>query len=65
MSLPTCYLGHLLRLPRDRVVRRTPMTTKDGGNRYLEVCQGSELKDIATLAVNRTAWRHKLAKLVF
>ena len=39
-------------------------------NRYPEGsifmdCQGSELKDLETLAVNRTAWRHKVAALVF
>ena len=27
--------------------------------------QGSELKDLETLAVNRTAWQHKLAARVF
>ena len=66
------YLGHLLRLPRDSVVRRTliAMTDGDNPNRYPEGsifmdCQGSELKDLETLAVNRTAWRHKVAALVF
>ena len=66
------YLGHLLRLPRDSVVRRTliAMTDGDNLNRYPEEsifmdCQGSELKNLETLAVNRTAWRHKVATLVF
>ena len=66
------YLGHLQRLPRDSVVRRTliAMTDGDNPNRYPEGsifmdCQGSELKDLETLAVNRTAWRHKVAALVF
>ena len=67
------YLGHLLRLPRDSVVRRTliiAMTDGDNPNRYPEGsifmdCHGSELKDLETLAVNRTAWRHKVAALVF
>ena len=66
------YLGHLLRLPRDNVVRRTliAMTDGDNPNRYPKGsifmdCQGSELKDLETLAVNRTAWRHKVAALVF
>ena len=56
------YLGHLLRLPRDSVVRRTliAMTDGDNPNRYPEGsifmdCQGSELKDLETLAVNMAA----------
>ena len=47
------YLGHLLRLPRDSVVRRTLIAMTDGDNpkRYPEGsifmdCQGSELKDL-------------------
>ena len=66
------YLGHLLHLPRDSVVCRTliAMTDGDNPNRYPEGsifmdCQGSEPKDLETLAVNRTAWRHKVAALVF
>ena len=58
------YLGHLLRLPHDSVVRRTLVAMAGGGNRYPEGslfmdCQGSELKDLETLAVNRTAWRSR------
>ena len=53
------YQGHLLRLPHDSVVRRTFIAMAGGGNRYPEGslfmdCQGSELKDIETLAVHRT-----------
>ena len=45
------------------------MTDVDNLNRYPEGsifmdCQGSELKDLETLAVNHTAWRHKVAALV-
>ena len=65
------YLGHLLRLPHDSVVRRTliVIAMAGGGNRYPEGslfmdCQGSELKDLETLAVTRTAWRSKVATLV-
>ena len=63
------YLGHLLRLPHDSVVRRTLVAMAGGGNRYPEGslfvdCQGSELKDLETLAVNRTAWRSKVTTLV-
>ena len=65
----SCYLGHLLRLPSDGVVRRTLMAMADGGNRYLKGsvhgCQCSEMKDLETLAVNRTARRNKVATLVF
>ena len=63
------YLGHLLRLPYDSVVRRTLVAMAGGGNRYPEGslfmdCQGSELKDLETLAVNRTTWRSKVTTLV-
>ena len=59
------YLGHLLRLPHDRVVRITLMAMTGGGNRYpagslFMECQGSELKYLETLEVNRTAWRNKV-----
>ena len=64
------YLGHLLRLPHDSVVRRTLIAMAGGGNGYQEgslfmYCQASELKDLETLAVNRMAWRNKVATLVF
>ena len=64
------YLGHLLRLPHESVVRRTLIAIAGGGNRYPEGshfmdCQGSELKHLGTLAVNRTAWRSKVATFVF
>ena len=63
------YLGHLLRLPHDSVVRRTLLAMAGGGNRYPEGslftdCQGSELKYLKTLAVNCTTWRSKVATLV-
>ena len=49
------YLGHLLRFPHDRVVRRT-LTAMTEGSLFID-CQGSELKDLETLAMNRTAWQ--------
>ena len=55
------YLGHLLRLPHDSVVRRTVIAMAGGGNCYPELgslfmdCQGSELKDLETLPVNGMA----------
>ena len=65
------YLGHLLRLPCDSVVRRTQiaMTDGDNTNRYPEGsifidCQGSELKDLElrpwqwTALHGGTKWRH-------
>ena len=59
------YLGHILCIRRYSVVRRTLMAMTGGGNRYPEGslfmdCQGSELKDLDTLAVKRTALRHKV-----
>ena len=66
------YLGHLLHLPCDSVVRRTLIAMTDGDNPNCHPewsifmdCQDSEVKDLETLAVNRTAWRHKVAALVF
>ena len=63
------YLGHLLRLPHDSIVHRTLIAMADGGNRYPEGSlfmdyQGSLLKDLETLAVNRTAWWSNVATLV-
>ena len=51
------HLGHLLRLPRDSVVRRTliAMTDGDNPNRYPE----------GSIFMDRTEWRHKVAALVF
>ena len=54
------YLGHLLRLPHDSVVRRTLIAMAGGGNRYPEGSifmngQGSELKYLETLAMNHPA----------
>ena len=52
------------------VVRRILMAMTSGDNRYPEGIlfidgQGSELKDLETLAVNCNAWRYKMATVVF
>ena len=62
-------LRYLLRLPHDSVVRRTlvVMTGRNlypKGSQFMD-CHGSELNDLDTLAANRTAWRYKVATLVF
>ena len=67
--LAICYLGHMLGLRHDRIVRQTIMAMLGGGNRSPEGslfvdCQGSELKDIDTPTKNHTAWRNKVAILV-
>ena len=67
------YLERLLRTPPDSwdmMARHTLITMTDGVNRYPEGslfmdCQGSQLKDIETLETNRTAWRNKVATLVW
>ena len=60
-------MGYVAKHP-EMMVRRTPMTMTSGGNHYLEGslfidCQGSEMY-IEPLAMNRTAWRNKVAILV-
>ena len=55
------YLGHLLCLPRDSMVRRSLMAMAGGGNRYPEGIlfmdnQGSELKYLDTLAYGQVSW---------
>ena len=49
------YLAHRLRLPHVRVVRRT-LAAMTEGSLFID-CQGSELKELETLAMNRTAWQ--------
>ena len=63
------YLGHVLRLPADRVVRRSHMARVKGGTYYPEGSMFSDCEDVGlpnleTMASNRFVWRAKVASLV-
>ena len=63
------YLGHLMRLPADRVVWRSLMALVKGGAYYPEGslfsdCEDVGLPNLETMASNRCDWRAKLASLV-
>ena len=51
------YLGPLL------VSHMTVWSAEPEGSLFMD-CQGTELKDLDTLTVNRTAWRSKVATLM-
>ena len=62
------YLGHVLRLPQDRIVRRSLIALVKGGTYYPEGslfsdCEIDGLHQLMMLATNRSAWRAKVASL--
>ena len=62
------YLGHVLRMPADRMVRRSLMARVKGGTYYpvgslLSDCVGEEMHTLEALAANRKVWRAKVASL--
>ena len=62
------YLGHVLRLPQDRIVRRSPIALVKGGTYYpdgslFSDCEVDGLHQLMMLATNRSAWRAKVASL--
>ena len=62
------YLGHVLRLPQDRIVRRSLIARVKGGTYYPEGslfsdCEVDGLHQLMMLATNRSAWRAKVASL--
>ena len=62
------YLGHVLRMPADRMVRRSLMALVKGGAHYpagslLSDCVGEELRTLEAMAANRNVWRAKVASL--
>ena len=62
------YLGHVLRLPQDRIVRRSLIALVKGGTYYPEAslfsdCEVDGLHQLMMLATNRSAWRAKVASL--
>ena len=62
------YLGHVLRLSPDRIVRRALIALVKGGTHYPDgsLFSDSELENVQELldtAMNRSAWRAKVASL--
>ena len=62
------YLGHVLRLPPDRIVRCSLIALVKGGTYYPEGslfsdCEVDGLRQLIETATNRPAWRAKVASL--
>ena len=62
------YLGHVLRLPPDRIARRSLVALVKGGTYYPEGSQFSDcevdgLHELIITATNRSAWHAKVASL--
>ena len=62
------YLGNVLRLPPDRIVRRSLIVLVKGGTYYPEGslfsdCEVDYLHELLETATNRSAWRTKRASL--
>ena len=62
------YLGHVLRMPPDRIVRRALVALK-GGTCYPEGspfddCGVASLRELVDTAKDRSAWRAKVASLM-
>ena len=62
------YLGHVLRLPSDRIVRRSLIGLVKGGTYYPEGslfsdCELESLEELINIATNSSAWRAKVASL--
>ena len=62
------YLGHVLRLPQDMIVRRSFIALVKGGTYYPETslfsdCEVDGLHQLMMLATSRSAWRAKVASL--
>ena len=62
------YLGHVLRMPPDRIVRRALVALVKGGTCYPEGslfddCGVASLRELVDTAKDRSAWRAKVASL--
>ena len=62
------YFGHVLRLPPDRIVRRSFFALVKGGTHYLDGslfsdCELEYLQELIDTEMNRSAWRTKVASL--
>ena len=63
------YLGHVLRMPESRVVRRALMALTEGGTHYPEGsllmdCQAYTLHDLEALAQRRATWNNLIHRLL-
>ena len=63
------YLGHVLRMPESRVVRRALMALTEGGTRYPEGsllmdCQAYTLHDLQALAQRRATCNNLIHRLL-
>ena len=63
------YLGHVLRMPESRVVRRALMALTEGGTRYPEGsllmdCQAYTLNDLEALAQRRATWNNRIHRIL-
>ena len=63
-----CYLGHVLRMPSDRMVRCALMALVTDTSQYpsgslLSDCQGIALPQLQAMASNRSMLRAKVASL--
>ena len=62
------YLGHVLRLPSGRIMRRSLIGLVKGGTYYPEGslfsdCELESLEELINIATNSSAWRAKVASL--
>ena len=62
------YLGHVLRMPTDRMVQRALMALMMDSSQYptdslFSDCQGVALSQLVAMASNRSMWRAKVASL--
>ena len=62
------YLGHVLRMPTDRMVRCAPMALVSDSVMYptgslFSNCQGVALPQLVAMASNRAMWRAKVRSL--
>ena len=62
------YLGHVLRMPPDRIVRRALVALVKGGTCYPEGslfddCGVASLRELVDTAKDRSAWHAKVASL--
>ena len=59
------YLGHVLRLPADRMVRCALLALVIDASHYLtgSDCQGIALPQLVAMASSRSLWRAKVASI--
>ena len=62
------YLGHILRMDSNRLIRRTLYAYVHGGfavpeGSLLDDCDGMSLDELAVLALDRCGWKQKVDSL--